>query len=51
MYGHVEPVIGIQSNHPLSDDTVYDDDVVMHFTDGGTNSEPSGIRSYAIAAC
>ena len=37
MYGHVEPVIGIQSNHPLNDTTVYDDDVVMHLTDGGTN--------------
>lgn len=38
MYGHVEPVIGIQSNHPLNDTTVYDDDVVVHFTDGGTNT-------------
>jgi hypothetical protein len=38
MYGHVEPVIGIQSNHPLNDTTVYDDDVVVHFTDGGVNT-------------
>ena len=38
MYGHVEPVIGIQSNHPLTDTKVYDDDVVVHFTDGGTNT-------------
>eukprot|EP00756_Hemistasia_phaeocysticola_P017241 Hpha_TRINITY_DN15526_c1_g4::TRINITY_DN15526_c1_g4_i2::g.104202::m.104202 len=38
MYGHVEPVIGIQSNHPLNDSTVYDDDVVMHYTDGGVNT-------------
>lgn len=38
MYGHVEPVIGIQSNHPLNDTTVYDDDVVLHYTDGGTNT-------------
>ena len=38
MYGHVEPVVGIQSNHPLNDTTVYDDDVVVHFTDGGTNT-------------
>jgi len=38
MYGHVEPVIGIQSNHPLNDTTVYDDDVAMHFTDGGVNT-------------
>jgi len=35
MYGHVEPVIGIQSNHPLNDTNVYDDDVILHFTDGG----------------
>ena len=38
MYGHVEPVIGIQSNHPLNDTTVYDDDVVVHLTDGGTST-------------
>merc|ERR1711871_1754952 len=38
MYGHVEPVIGIQSNHPLNDTNVYDDDVVLHFTDAGTNT-------------
>ena len=35
MYGHVEPVIGIQSNYPLDDVTVYDDDVVLHYTDNG----------------
>jgi len=38
MYGHVEPVIGIQSNHPLTDPEVYDDDVAVHFTDGGTKT-------------
>lgn len=38
MYGHVEPVIGIQSNHPLNDTTVYEDDVVVHYTDAGTNT-------------
>eukprot|EP00935_MAST-01C_sp_MAST-1C-sp1_P001351 g1351.t1 len=37
MYGHVEPVIGIQSNHPLDDPTVYDDDTLVHFTDGGSS--------------
>merc|ERR1712118_286349 len=35
MYGHVEPVVGIQSSHPLNDTTVYDDDVVVHLTDAG----------------
>jgi hypothetical protein len=38
MYGHVEPVIGIQSNHPLNDTTVYTDDVVVHYTDGGVKA-------------
>ena len=37
MYGHVEPVIGIQSNHPLNDTTFYDDDVAVHFTDAGVS--------------
>eukprot|EP00966_Prymnesium_polylepis_P083533 1935089-Prymnesium_polylepis.1 len=38
MYGHVEPVIGIQSNHPLNETTVYDDDTVVHYTDAGTTT-------------
>lgn len=38
LYGHVEPVIGIQSNHPLTDETVYDDDVAVHYNDAGTNT-------------
>ena len=38
MYGHVEPVIGILSNHPLNDTKVYDDDVVAHFTDFGVQT-------------
>lgn len=37
-YGHVEPVIGIQSNHPLTDLTVYDDDVVVHYNDAGSTT-------------
>jgi len=38
VYGHIEPVIGIQSSHPLDDETVYDDDVIVHLTDGGTST-------------
>ena len=34
----MEPVIGIQSNHPLNDTTVYDDDTVVHLTDAGTST-------------
>lgn len=37
VHGHIEPVIGIQSNHPLTDTTVYDDDVFVHYNDNGDN--------------
>jgi len=47
MYGHVEPVIGIQSNHPLNDTEVYDDDVVLHYTDAGTETVTRGITTLA----
>eukprot|EP00656_Telonema_subtile_P038356 TRINITY_DN4310_c0_g1_i1.p1 TRINITY_DN4310_c0_g1~~TRINITY_DN4310_c0_g1_i1.p1 ORF type:complete len:357 (-),score=102.69 TRINITY_DN4310_c0_g1_i1:138-1208(-) len=47
MYGHVEPVIGIQSNHPLNDTTVYDDDTVLHYNDGGVNTIHRKISSIA----
>ena len=30
---HVEPIYGIYSNHPLSDATVYPDDVIVHASD------------------
>jgi hypothetical protein len=30
---HIEPVYGIFSNHPLTDDTVYDDDWILHASD------------------
>jgi hypothetical protein len=33
---HVEPMLGIWSNHPLDDPTVYDDDVILHFSDQDT---------------
>eukprot|EP00658_Telonema_sp_P-2_P047433 TRINITY_DN3607_c0_g6_i2.p1 TRINITY_DN3607_c0_g6~~TRINITY_DN3607_c0_g6_i2.p1 ORF type:complete len:300 (+),score=56.83 TRINITY_DN3607_c0_g6_i2:267-1166(+) len=45
MYGHVEPVIGIQSSHPLNHTQVYDDDTVLHFTDGGVNTVHRRITS------
>lgn len=32
-YSHIEPVVGILSNHPLNDSQVYDDDYIAHFTD------------------
>ena len=33
LYSHVEPVVGILSDHPLSDENFYDDDVILHYTD------------------
>lgn len=33
LYSHVEPVVGIMSDHPLTDENFYDDDVVLHYTD------------------
>lgn len=44
VHGHIEPVIGIQSNHPLTDDTVYDDDVVVHYDDNGLDTIYKPIR-------
>jgi hypothetical protein len=32
-YDHVEPMWGIGSNHPLDDETVYDDDWILHGSD------------------
>lgn len=32
-FGHVEPVWGLFSNHPLDDPEVYDDDWVVHSSD------------------
>eukprot|EP00040_Diaphanoeca_grandis_P024980 m.137984 g.137984 ORF g.137984 m.137984 type:complete len:353 (-) comp29965_c0_seq1:60-1118(-) len=36
-FGHVEPVWGVFSNHPLNDTTVYDDDWVVHSSDQDLN--------------
>jgi len=33
VYAHIEPVIGIMSSHPLSDEAVHDDDVFAYFDD------------------
>eukprot|EP00928_Gymnodinium_smaydae_P092430 TRINITY_DN76309_c0_g1_i1.p1 TRINITY_DN76309_c0_g1~~TRINITY_DN76309_c0_g1_i1.p1 ORF type:complete len:365 (-),score=47.18 TRINITY_DN76309_c0_g1_i1:189-1283(-) len=37
-YGHIEPVVGILSDHPLNDTRVYDDDYIVHFTDADFHS-------------
>ncbi|CAJ1328223.1 unnamed protein product, partial [Effrenium voratum] len=38
LYSHVEPVVGILSDHPLTDENFYDDDVVVHYTDADANT-------------
>jgi len=35
VYDHVEPVVGILSNSPLTDETVHDDDVFAYYDDAG----------------
>lgn len=38
LYSHVEPVVGILSDHPLADENFYDDDVILHYTDASTHT-------------
>merc|ERR1712137_1538990 len=49
-FSHIEPVWGIFSNHSFDDDTVYDDDVVVHGADywaSATVEGPSLYRTFA----
>lgn len=32
-FDHIEPVFGLYSNHPLTDEEVYDDDYLVHGSD------------------
>jgi hypothetical protein len=45
-FSHIEPVWGIFSNHSLDDDTVYDDDVVVHGADYWANATVEGPSLY-----
>jgi len=45
LYGHIEPVVGIMSNHDLSDEIVYDDDVLVHYTDANKNAYYRSMKS------
>jgi hypothetical protein len=38
IYGHIEPVVGILSDHELTDDTVYDGDVFAYFDDASKST-------------
>jgi len=35
VYDHIEPVVGILSDYPLTDDTVHENDVFAYFDDAG----------------
>jgi len=35
LYSHIEPFVGVMSDHPLSDDTLYEDDYIVHYNDNG----------------
>eukprot|EP00928_Gymnodinium_smaydae_P043888 TRINITY_DN29330_c0_g1_i1.p1 TRINITY_DN29330_c0_g1~~TRINITY_DN29330_c0_g1_i1.p1 ORF type:complete len:368 (-),score=43.75 TRINITY_DN29330_c0_g1_i1:257-1360(-) len=44
-YSHVEPVVGILSDHPLNDTKLYDDDFIVHYTDADTHSYYRSMKS------
>jgi len=35
-YSHIEPIVGILSDKPLTDEEFYDDDYIVHYNDAGT---------------
>jgi len=38
LYSHIEPIVGILSDQPLSDENFYDDDYIAHYNDAGTST-------------
>jgi len=38
LYSHIEPIVGILSDHPLTDQDFYDDDYTAHYNDAGTST-------------
>lgn len=44
-YSHIEPVVGIMSDHPLNDSQVYDDDYIAHFTDADMHTYYRSMKS------
>lgn len=52
-YDHIVPVVGIDTNHPLSDPNYYADDVI-YFSDNGLwplNSQPVYMYNYRFGPC
>lgn len=37
-YSHIEPIVGIMSDKPLTDEDFYDDDYIVHYDDAGTRA-------------
>lgn len=44
-YSHVEPVVGILSDHNLTDDQWYDDDYIVHYTDADVHTYFRSMKS------
>jgi len=44
-YSHVEPVVGILSDHDLTDDQWYDDDYIVHYTDASVHTYYRSMKS------
>jgi len=56
-YSHVEPIVGIMSDKPLTDEDLYDDDYIVHFNDAGTSPLYRSMKSlpgkiqFGLARC
>lgn len=44
-YSHIEPVVGILSDHPLNDTEWYDDDYIVHYTDADQHAYYRSMKS------
>jgi len=57
-YSHIEPIVGILSDKPLTDEDFYDDDYIVHYNDAGEkplyrsmSSLPGKMGFLGLAAC
>merc|ERR1712226_318218 len=37
-YSHIEPIVGIMSDRPLTDEDFYENDYIVHYNDAGTTA-------------
>jgi len=56
-YSHIEPIVGIMSDHPLTDEEFYDDDIIVHYNDNDDTtlyrnmSSLPGQFTWGVAQC